>query len=87
MLCARADSASNPPSRIARLATLDPRILAGRPHSLGPGGASALLSQAVSRALVDEMAEQLREGPFDLEEGSSELRKWAGEIVAAFGEE
>jgi len=78
---------SAPPSRIARLAELDQRILAGRPHSLGPGGASSLFSHAVNTALVNEMAEQLREGPFDTQEDDSDIRKWAGEIIVAFREE
>lgn len=81
------DSVSAAPvSRITRLAALDRRLLSGRVHSLGAGGASALFAQAVSKALVDEMADQLREGPFEVGEGESEMRKWAAEIVTAFEE-
>jgi hypothetical protein len=73
-----------PPSRIAVLASLDHRLLASRPHSLGPGGASALFSQAVFKALVDEMSEQLREGPFEITNEDGEVRRWAKEIIEAF---
>lgn len=71
------------PSRIARLAQLDSHSLSGRQHSLGPGGASAMFTQAVQRALVEEMAAQLRgQGEVD-----SEIGVWAGRIIAAFCEE
>ena|ERR1700678_1380864 len=81
-----------PPTRIAKLAALDQRILAGTSRSLGPGGASAAYSNAVQKALVDEMADQLRgrvmtgantTWPPD----SSEIGDWAAEIIAAFKEE
>lgn len=74
------------PSRISRLTALDQHVLDGRKHSLGAGGASALFSRAVEKALVDEIAEQLREGPFETQETDSEIRKWAAEIVSAFCE-
>ena len=74
-------------SRIARLAGLDSRILAGRKHSLGAGGASGLFAAAVQKALVDEMAEQLREGPFEGTSEDGEVREWALEIIDAFREE
>lgn len=70
-----------PPARISRLAALDQRILAGTSRSLGPGGASAAFSNAVQKALVDEMADQLRGGTG---EGLSEIGKWAAEIIEAF---
>ena len=72
------------PSRVELLAQLDHRVLSGRRHSLGAGGASSLFTAAVSKALIDEMAEQLREGPFESVESDSEIRKWAVEIIAAF---
>ena len=81
-----------PPTRIARLAVLDSRKLAGTVRSLGPGGASAVYEQAVRKALVDEMADQLRgrvmtgantTWPPDL----SEIGQWAADIIAAFKEE
>lgn len=72
------------PNRIDLLRALDQRLLADRSHSLGPGGASALFSQAVSKALVDEMAEQLREGPFETTSEDGEVRRWAKEIIEAF---
>lgn len=72
------------PTRIARLAALDNHPLSSRSHSLGAGGASSLFNRAVEKALVDEMAEQLREGPFEPQPEDSDLRRWAGEIVAAF---
>ena len=68
-------------TRIARLAALDHRVLSGNPHSLGPGGASSLFSRAVDKALVNEMAEQLREGPLKMDADASEIRKWASEII------
>lgn len=67
-------------SRLAQLAVLDQRPLAGRQHSLGPGGASAAFSRAVDKALVDEMAEQLRGRP----RGTGELATWAADIIAVF---
>jgi hypothetical protein len=73
--------------RITRLANLDSRPLAGRPHSLGPGGASAIFARAVEQALRDEIAEQLREGPFEISEEDSEVRRWAKEIIEVFSEE
>jgi hypothetical protein len=73
-----------PPPRIALLASLETRSLSGHPHSLGPGGASALFTRAVQKALVDEMAEQLREGPFEVKPEDSDLRRWALEIIEAF---
>ena len=75
--------AAPPPTRIARLAALDSRKLAGTVRSLGPGGASAVYEQAVRKALVDEMVEQLR-GRVTLR---SEVGDWAAEIIAAFREE
>lgn len=73
----------NVSSRIARLAQLDSHSLSGRQHSLGPGGASAMFTQAVQRALVEEMTAQLRG-----DDGSmSEIGAWADEIIAAFCEE
>ena len=76
-----ADPPPNPPAlpRIARLAKLDSRPLSGLPRSLGPGGASSAFARAVDKALVDEMADQLRE--------AGEIGKWAADIIAAFGEE
>jgi hypothetical protein len=71
-----------PPTRIAKLAALDQRLLAGTPRSLGPGGASSAFSQAVQQALVEEMVEQLR-GRITLR---SEIGDWAAEIIAAFRE-
>jgi hypothetical protein len=71
------------PSRIVRLAQLDSHSLSGRQHSLGPGGASAMFTQAVQRALVEEMASQLR----GLDTGESEIGDWADEIIDAFCEE
>lgn len=73
-----------PFSRIDLLRALDQRVLASRLHSLGPGGASALFSQAVSKALVDDMAEQLREGPFEITGEDGDVRRWAKEIIEAF---
>jgi len=73
-----------PPSRITKLASLDSRILSGTPRSLGPGGASAAFANAVNKALVDEMAEQLRSGGSG---NDSEISDWAEEIIAAFREE
>lgn len=73
-----------PSTRLSRLAALDSRILAGNPRSLGPGGASAVYEQAVRKALVDEMADQLRGGTG---ESLSEIGKWAAEIIEAFSEE
>jgi hypothetical protein len=75
------------PSRIARLAQLDSHSLSGRQHSLGPGGASAMFTQAVQRALVEEMAAQLRLSPVETEGYDSEIGKWAQAIIAAFCEE
>ena len=69
----------NVSSRISRLAQLDSHALSGRQHSLGPGGASAMFTQAVQRALIEEMVDQLRE--------SGEIGAWAAEIIAAFREE
>ena len=74
------------PSRTVLLAQLDARLLAGRRHSLGAGGASAAFSSAVGKALIDEIAEQLREGPFEISEEDGEVRRWAKEIIAAFEE-
>lgn len=73
------------PSRIARLAQLDSHSLSGRQHSLGPGGASAMFTQAVQRALVEEMAFQLRHG--NVGQPGTEIGEWAFEIIAAFCEE
>jgi len=75
------------PSRIARLAQLDSHSLSGRQHSLGPGGASAMFTQAVQRALVEEMAAQLRLSPVETEGYDSEIGKWAQAIIEAFCEE
>lgn len=80
------ESTKAPLSRVARLTALDQYVLSNRVHSLGPGGASSAFSRAIDRALVDEIVEQLREGPFDIEEDSSGVRRWAAEIIAAFGE-
>jgi hypothetical protein len=73
-----------PPTRISRLAALDQRLLSGTVRSLGPGGASAAFSNAVQKALVDEMADQLRGGTG---ESLSEIGRWATEIIDAFREE
>ena len=73
-----------PPTRIHKLAQLDSRLLAGTSRSLGPGGASAAYSNAVQKALVDEMADQLRGGTG---EALSEIGRWAAEIIDAFREE
>ena len=73
------------PSRISRLAQLDSHSLSGRQHSLGPGGASAMFTQAVQRALVEEMAFQLRHG--NVGQPGTEIGEWAFEIIAAFCEE
>ena len=70
-------------SRIARLAALDSHSLSGHQHSLGPGGASAMFTQAVQRAFVEEMAAQLRGSA----ESVSEIGQWAWEIITAFCEE
>jgi hypothetical protein len=67
-------------SPLARRAALDTRPLHHRPFSLGPGGASSLFSRAVERALVEEMADQLR----GRSPNASEVGKWAEEIVEAF---
>ena len=75
----------NVSSRIARLAQLDSHSLSGRQHSLGPGGASAMFTQAVQRALVEEMAFQLRHG--NVGQPGTEIGEWAFEIIAAFCEE
>jgi hypothetical protein len=69
--------------RIARLANLDSRTLAGRPHSLGPGGASAIFARAVEQALRDEIADQLRGSGT---EDGNEISEWAAGIVDAFSE-
>ena len=71
-----------PPTRIARLVALDTRRLTGRRHSLGPGGASGAFTRAIEKALVEEMADQLRgksvsDGP---------IGDWAADIIAAFCE-
>jgi hypothetical protein len=71
------------PSRIARLAQLDSHSLSGRQHSLGPGGASAMFTQAVQRALVEEMAAQLRGADWR----ETDIGRWAAGIIAAFCEE
>lgn len=70
------------PSRFTLLAQLDQRALSGRPFSLGPGGASSVFARAVERALVEEMAEQLR----GRAESVSEVGRWAADIIAAFKE-
>lgn len=80
-------SSSFVPARIARLSALDQRILGERKHSLGAGGASSVFTDGVRKALRDEIAEQLREGPFDPQGDDSDVRKWAADIVAAFREE
>lgn len=72
-------------SRIALLAALDHRAISGHRHSLGPGGASAMFTQAVQRALVEEMAFQLRHG--NVGQPGTEIGEWAFEIIAAFCEE
>jgi hypothetical protein len=74
-----------PPTRIAKLAALDSRILSGNSRSLGSGGASATFEQAVRKALVDEMVFQLRHG--DVGRPGTEIGEWAFEIIAAFKEE
>ena len=73
------------PLRISRLAQLDSHVLSGRQHSLGPGGASAMFTQAVQRALVEEMAFQLRHS--NVGQPGTEIGEWAFEIIAAFCEE
>ena len=78
----QADTTPPIPSRISRLAQLDSHVLSGRQHSLGPGGASAMFTQAVQRALIEEMVEQLRGSS----ESVSEVGQWAAEIIAAFRE-
>ena len=86
------------PTRISKLAALDSRKLAGTVRSLGPGGASAVYEQAVRKALVDEMAYQLRmssgtygaAATLELEKRGvkrSEVGQWAAEIIAALKEE
>ena len=70
-------------SRIGKLAQLNSRILSGTPRSLGAGGASAVFGQAVQKALLDEMVNQLR----GADECDSEISKWAREIIAAFRED
>jgi len=72
--------------RIAKIANLDSRTLSGRSHSLGAGGASAVFARAVEQALRNEIAEQLREGPFEIQEEDSEIRRWAKEIIEVFSE-
>jgi len=66
-------------TRIQKLAALDSRLLSGMSRSLGPGGASAVYEQSVRKALVDEMADQLR--------AQGQIGQWAFEIIAAFKEE
>ena len=68
-----------PPTRISRLAALDQRLLSGTVRSLGPGGASAVYEQAVRKALIEDMADQLR--------AQGQIGQWAAEIIAAFREE
>ena len=75
----------NVSSRISRLAQLDSHVLSGRQHSLGPGGASAMFTQAVQRALVEETAFQLRHG--NVGQPGTEIGQWAFEIIAAFCED
>jgi len=68
------------PRRITLLAELDRRVLSGHRHSLGAGGASAVFGQAVSKALVEEMTDQLRgDGATD-----SAIGEWASDIIGAF---
>jgi hypothetical protein len=79
---------------MTRLAGLDHRILSGHQHSLGPGGASALFAKAVDKALVDELAEQMRavSGTYGSVAAAelakrgklSEIGQWAVEIIATF---
>ena len=73
-----------PASRVTRLAALDQHQLAGRAHSLGPGGASSVFARAVEKALIDEAADQMR---FDGENRpDTEIARWAAEIITAFCE-
>lgn len=78
------DTDMTPPilSRISRLAQLDSHSLSGRQHSLGPGGASAMFTQAVQRALVEEMAAQLR----GVDTNESAISDWAWAIIESFRE-
>ena len=74
--------------RVVRLAQLDIRRLASRAHSLGAGGASAAFGRAVEKALIDEMAEQLRCGRRGAVcESDGDIAVWAADIIAAFREE
>jgi hypothetical protein len=76
-----------PASLIARRAALDSRPLHRRPFSLGPGGAASLFTRAVERALVEEMAGQLRGQVISGDSANaSEIGKWAADIIAAFKE-
>lgn len=77
-----------PLPRVVRLAQLDIRRLASRVHSLGAGGASAVFGRAVEKALIDEMAEQLRCGRRGAVcESDGDIAMWAADIIAAFREE
>lgn len=69
------------PSRIQILSALDRRDLSGHKHFLGAGGASVVFNRAVEKALVDEIAEQLR-GREELD--WNEVSMWAAEIIEAF---
>jgi len=71
------------PTRIEILAQLDRRVLHGRVHSIGAGGASSIFARAVDKALVEEMADQLR----GREGCKTEIGEWAREIIAAFREQ
>ncbi len=93
-----ADPPATPtPTRIERIAQLDQRRVGGSSRSLGPGGASAAFANAVQKALVDEIADQLRRSSGtwgDVAERElarrghqpSEIGKWAADIIAAFEE-
>lgn len=69
-------------SRMERLTQLDFCLLSGRPHSFGPGGASATFSQAATKALRDEIVDQLR----GRAASATEIGEWAAEIIEAFRE-
>ena len=74
------------PTRIERIAQLDQRRVGGSSRSLGPGGASAAFANAVQKALVDEMADQLRNRKGPDVHRSTAIGAWAADIIAAFEE-
>ena len=73
-------------TRIEILAQLDRRVLHGRVHSIGAGGASSIFARAVDKALVEEMADQLRGLTRERKAEPTEIEKWADDIIAAFRE-